>query len=221
MSKLKNLANSLGMSVTTVEVAEMNPVIFKTRAVGSLSGLTKDGDDFYIIDAKKNTADLVTVPSVRLAATAAFTTKDPSPFGKQAVDIAENFGLINSVTFTKADVQGLSNGHIQQVIKPLGLKVSDVTISAQNEVIFKNIVLKGGRIQGLTQDDGVYYDIDVKKNTATIINPTIVSEKAKADILAGKISDYVVIAENFGLITSITLTKEVASKPIVEATESI
>lgn len=206
MANIKNLASSLGLKVSTVEVAEMNPVIFKTKVVGAMSGLTKDGDNFYMVDTKKNIADVVTADSIKTAAIAGLTAKEATPFGNQAVAIAESYGLIKKVTLVKdAEANNGSTVSLNAVLTTLNLKVAEVDVSAQHEVIFKTKVLAGNLIQGLTQDEGQYYEIDTKKNTATIINPEIVATKAKEALLKGKPNDFSKIAETFGLINSITL----------------
>lgn len=94
---VKDFAKSVNMKVTDVEVAVQNDIIFSTKGIPSMSGLTKSGDDFYEIDIVANTATVVNAQALSDRA------KDDILAGKEteAVRFVQNFGLITALTLSK------------------------------------------------------------------------------------------------------------------------
>jgi hypothetical protein len=191
---------SSGLKLGAATIATMNPVIFKTQVIGSLPGLTKDGDKYFKLDTVNNTATEVTADNITEGAKKALESgKDKDGYLK----IAENFGLVREVSLVSDGNKTVEASWLPAYINvELGMKVTDVTVDVQNDIIFKTTGIN--EICGLTQDGSNYYDLDTKNNTATLVNPEIVAEKATKDILKGEITDYVQLATGFSLISAIT-----------------
>ena len=204
MSKITSVCESSNLKVTNIVVDEMNPIIFKTKVAPNVCGLTKDGDKYFKLDTRNNTAVEFNAALIKSGAETAATTGEDD---KGLLEIAENFGLIREITLEKTDrdTDGIASVFL---LKSLGLEVTDVSVIAQQDIIFKTIGIN--HIEGLTKDGSAHYKIDTKKNTATLINPQLVAEQAAKDILAGVSSDYTALADSFNLISKIMFKRSEA-----------
>lgn len=201
MSKINSYTKNSGLAVAGIEVTDVNSIIFSQKVVPSISGLTKDDGKFFKLDVQANKAIQITPATISAAATtAANDGKDVDGM----LNIAESYGLIAGVTFER-DVDADINGGADALglAKALNMDITDVTVEVQNAIIFKTTGIKN--IAGLTKDADKYYQIDTKKNTATLINADGVADKAKADFLAGKSTDFTILADRFSLVSSLTL----------------
>lgn len=202
-NQINAIASDLNLKVSAVTVATMNPVIFATKYLSGLSGsgIVKDGDKVYKIDTVKNTSVEVTSQSLSDAATAGLLALSDKNTSEIATAIS--FGLVKEITMTRADIA--TNGHsddVSRFAKDLGLKVLDVTIVPQNDVIFQAQGI--ANLDGLTELEGKYYKLDTVANTASIINPDAVAADAKKDIMKGKTTDLVRFVQRYNLISDIT-----------------
>lgn len=214
MSNLLSISAASALKVTSATVVAPNPIIFKNVVIKNLSGLTKDGDTYYQLDLKDNTATEVTAEGFAEQVKAGLLADKPTDFQRQAINMAENLQLITSVTYaTQWDAPSI-HGDLQDYVQKVGMKVQDVTIKVQNAIIFKTSVVS--KISGLVKDGDSFFELDLKNNSATLINPEEVAKLAKQDFLKGKSTNYTKIAQAFNLIESISLVK----KGAVDSTES-
>ena len=214
MSNLKSISAVSALKVSSATVVAPNPIIFKNVVIKNLSGLTKDGDTYYQLDLKDNTATEVTAEGFTEQVKAGLLADKPTDFQRQAINMAENLQLITAVTYGTSWDANMVTTDIQDFVQKVGMKVSDVAIKVQNEIIFKTSVV--GKIQGLVKDGDSFFELDLKNNSATLINPEEVAKLAKQDFLKGKATSYTKIAQAFNLIESISLVK----KGAVESTET-
>ena len=201
MSVLTAYAAAAQFSVVTAEVVEMNQIIFSAKAKGNLRNTIQEDGKEYRLDVESNSAIEITPASITEQATADIMAGK----GSEWVQLAEAFGLITKIRFKKDKSEAKGSTDLDDVLA-LGYKVTAVTVVPQNDIIFKTKGLQ--HIGGLTVEAGNYYKVDIDNNTATLINPQGVADKAAADILKGKNSDEVVLADYFNLITEITLEKK-------------
>lgn len=208
MSKFQSFAKTLGLKVATVSAQAINPVIFAAKVNANVFGdvVTIDGVP-HLVNVAKNTSDVLTPATVKDAAIAGFTAEKPSAFQATAIATTEAFGAVTAITFTKDGGVFLPMS-IKAFAKDAGMKVTDVEVATQNAVIFSTKGIPS--MSGLTKSGDDFYELDLVANTATIVNADALSEKAKADILAGKDSEAVRFVQNFGLVTSLTLSKTTA-----------
>jgi hypothetical protein len=199
MSTIISAAIAAGLKVSKIEIATMNPIIFKTQLIPEVCGLVEDGGKFYQLDVEKNTAELFTAETITKDALKAVKDLDED---SEAMCIAENYGLVTAVHLERSsdDADGCTS--VFDIRDELELKVSAVTVDIQNEIIFKTTGISN--LSGLTKDGSSYYKLDTAKNTATLINPQGVSEQATKDILAGKDTDFTRLADEFNLISKIS-----------------
>lgn len=205
MSKFKSFAKTLGLKVATVSAQAINPVIFATKVNANSFGDVVNIDGVpHLVNVAANTSDVLTPVTIKDAAIAGFTAEKPSAFQVTAIATTEAFGAVTTITFTKDG--GVSCPmSIKAFAKDVGMKVTDVEVATQNAVIFSTKGIPS--MSGLTKSGDDFYELDLVANTATIVNADALSEKAKADILAGKDSEAVRFVQNFGLVTSLTLSK--------------
>ena len=210
-SKFISTLLALGLSVKEVEVQVINPIVFKTSVNANNFGqIVKDGDKVYIIDTKGNTADELTPKTVQDLAIAGYTSAKPTDAQRAAISATEATGTLVKVVAEKNDkgtVLGLGTTTLSDLCKATGMEVVDVEVLVQNDIIFKTTGLK--TLPDLVQDDGKYYQIDVNKNEATVVDAESLKDQAVADIKAGKNTNASRFASAFGLISSITLQKKV------------
>lgn len=207
-SKFQSFAKTLGLKVATVSAQAINPVIFAAKVNANSFGdvVTIDGVP-HLVNVVANTSDVLTPATVKDAAIAGFTADKPSAFQVTAIATTEAFGTVTAITFTK-DGGVFCPMSIKAFAKDVGMKVTDVEVATQNAVIFSTKGIPS--MSGLTKSGDDFYELDLVANTATIVNADALSEKAKADILAGKDSEAVRFVQNFGLVTSLTLSKTTA-----------
>lgn len=205
MSKFKSFAKTLGLKVATVSAQAINPVIFATKVNANSFGDVVNIDGVpHLVNVAANTSDVLTPVTIKDAAIAGFTAEKPSAFQVTAIATTEAFGAVTAITFTKDG--GVSCPmSIKAFAKDVGMKVTDVEVATQNAVIFSTKGIPS--MSGLTKSGDDFYELDLVANTATIVNADALSEKAKADILAGKDSEAVRFVQNFGLVTNLTLSK--------------
>lgn len=98
---IKAFAKDVGMKVTDVEVATQNAVIFSTKGIPSMSGLTKSGDDFYELDLVANTATIVNADALSEKAKADLMAMKAT----DATRFVEAFGLVTSLTLSKTTAE--------------------------------------------------------------------------------------------------------------------
>jgi hypothetical protein len=201
MSTITAYAAAAQLSVVEVTVVEMNPIIFSAKVKGNLRNTIQEDGKIYRLDVESNSAIEITAASITEQA----KTDIMAGKGSEWVQIAEAFGLITKISFKKDKSEAKGSTDLDDALS-LGFKVTAVTVVPQNDIIFKTKGLQ--HIEGLTEDSGNYYKLDIESNTATLINPQGVADKAAADILKGKNSDEVVLADYFNLITTITLEKK-------------
>jgi len=208
MSKLLNHANNANLVVAEATVDTLNPIIFKAKVIGNLNGITVSDGKHYRINTKTNSAEEITAESLTKSAKKALSKgvdKDGS------LSLAEDFGLISAVSFkvnTDKDSSASGSTDILRLASALNMKIAEIEVATQHEIIFKTIGIQ--RISGLTKDGAQYYNIDTKRNTATLINPEGIAAQAKADFLKGKDSDFTALANSFNLITSVSLVRKEA-----------
>lgn len=206
MSKVVSLAASLGMSVTAVEVAEINAIVFKTAVDKKQFGqITTDGSDTYIIDVKNNTAEKLTPATVKDLAVAGYKAEIMSMAQASAVAASESTGTVLAVTMVKDGTGTIRPASIASFCKAAKFEVTDVEVETQNDIIFKTNGIKS--IDGLVKDGADYYQIDVVNNTATVVNAAALSKQAVADFMSGKNTSATAFAETFGLIKTISFKK--------------
>lgn len=94
---LKDFAKANSMKVTAVEVATQNDIIFSTKGIPSISGLTESDGTFYALDITANTATVVNAEALSAKA------KQDLLDGKDtdATRFVTSFGLIQSLTLSK------------------------------------------------------------------------------------------------------------------------
>ena len=203
-STLIAYAGSAGLTVKDVTIAHLNPVIFAAKLVETLPGLTKQGGKHFQIDTKRNKAIEVTAETIADGAKKAIKKQNDKD-GYLA--IAEQFGLVTSVTFEAGDSDDDAFGctALTAVTAGLDMKITDVKIVAQNDIIFATTGIN--ELDNLTKSGKDMYKLDTKRNTATLINPKMVAKQAKKDLLASKSTDYTQLADNFNLISAITFEK--------------
>lgn len=208
MSKFNSFAKTLGLKIATVSAQAINPVIFAAKVNANSFGdvVTIDGVP-HLVDVVANTSDVLTPATVKDAAVAGFTAEKPTAFQTTAIATTEAFGAVTAITFTKAGGVSCPQS-IKAFAKSVNLKVTDVTVAVQNEVIFSTKGIPS--MSGLTKSGDDFYELDLVSNTATVVNAEALSEKAKADILAGKDSEAVQFVQNFGLVTALSMSKAVA-----------
>lgn len=206
MSRIKSFAKTLGLKVVSADVADINPVIFQAKVDATAFGDVVVVDNVpNLINVSANTATPLTPASVRTATISGLTTAKMDSFQTVSVSTSETCGTISAVSFEK-DGDASSAMDVISFCKANGFKVTAVEVAAQNEVIFSTKGVKS--ISGLTEHDGSLYQIDVASNTATVVNAQALSEKAVADFLANKdATDATRFAEQFGLITALTISK--------------
>ena len=210
MSNLKSISTASALKITSATVVAPNPIIFKNVVIKNLSGLTKDGDTYYQLDLKDNTATEITAEGFAAQVNAGLLADKPTDFQRQAINMAENLQLITEVTYSNQWDALMVTTDIQDFVQKVGMKVSDVSVKVQNEIIFKTSVV--GKISGLVKDGDNFFELDLKNNSATIINPEEVAKIAKQDFLRGKATNYTKIAQAFNLIESLSLVKKGASE---------
>ena len=202
MSKILNYSACASLTPTSIKIDEMNSIIFKTAVIDHMSNITTTGGKHYVLNLKSNTAVEITPASIKKGAVKAVkASKDKHDY----LQIAEEFGLIKELTFTQSTVASDCDfgNSLSSLCDTLNLKVKDITIVAQNDLIFAH---KGvDLIDNLTKDSGKLYQLDTKRNTATLVNPESIAKKATKDFLKGKLSDETYLSEAFNLITSVTL----------------
>jgi len=202
-NSITNQAASNNLKVSAVTVDAMNPIIFSSKYLTTLAGasIVKDGDKVYKIDTVSNDAVEITAQSIADAAIDGLlsdTRKNDSE-----IDTALQFGLVKSIKMIRPDTATSAHCSVSMVTfaKALKLKILDVKVDAQNDIIFQ---AKGvSTLDGLTELEGKYYQLDTVANTASIINPKAISKDVKTDLLKGKDTDLVRFAERFNLISSI------------------
>ena len=200
MSKINQFTKSSGLKVTSANVQDINAIIFKTKIVPNMPGLTKDGDSFYKLDTKNNKAVEVTASSITDGAQKALV-KGTDKHGYLA--IAEAFNLVDSVTFDTSDSEGTGASSLTNLLTSINMKVTAVKIVPQNDIIFKTTGIH--TLANLTKDGSSYYQLDTKKNTASLVDPESVAKQAKKDMLKGVVSDFTLLADSFNLISSLTI----------------
>lgn len=200
---ISNQAQANNLKVVEVAVNAMNPIIFASKYLNTLSGasIVKVDNKVFKIDTVSNDAVEVTAQAIADAAITGLlsdTRKNDSE-----IDTALAFGLVKSIKMVRPDTATSgTSGSMVDFAKTLKLKILDVTVDTQNEIIFQ---AKGvSTLDGLTELEGKYYQLDTIANTATIINPAAISKDVKADLLKGKDSSLVRFAERFNLISEIT-----------------
>ena len=122
--------------------------------------------------------------------------------------IAEQFGLVTSVTFKvdeSDDDSVFGCTALTAVTSGLDMKITAAKVEAQHDIIFATTGIK--ELDNLTKSGKDYYKLNTKKNTATLIDPKGVAKQAKKDLLAGKNNDVTQLADNFNLISSITFER--------------
>lgn len=206
---------SLGLAVKAAEVQEINSIIFATKVNAHSFGdvVSIDGVP-HLIDVKANTSDILTPATIVEAAKAGLVADKPSAFQEVAVSTSEAFGAVTSVTFTKDGGVSCPQS-IKAFAKATGMKVIDVTIAVQNDVIFSTKGIPS--ISGLTEKDGEFYQIDLVANTATIVNAAALSAQAKTDILADKETDATRFVSSFGLIQELVFSKTAGTPEAIVA----
>ena len=205
MSKLILAATALSLKAVEIEASTINPIIFDTKVIPSAPGLTKHDGKYYMLDTVKNTSVEVTPEGLTKKALADFKS------GKSSFEAvtAENYGMITKVIFefdADADIKCTGMGSISNLCKALDLKVEDVAVDPQNEIIFSTKVV--GTLSGLQKKGSDYYKLDTQKNTATLIDPNGMAKAAVADFTAGKRTDATDVAEAFCLIRKLVLVKK-------------
>lgn len=208
-SKFTNFGTTLGLKVSSVEVQKINPIIFATKVNTGSFGNVVDNDGVpTLIDVVANTAEPLTPATVVDAAKTGFIADKPSVFQATAIATSEAFGAVTEITFVKAGGTTLGIQSIKAFTKDNGMKVTDIEIAVQNDVIFSTKGIPS--MSGLTEKDEKFYAIDIVANTATVVNAEALSTQAKEDILAGKETEATRFVTSFGLITSMTLAKPAA-----------
>ena len=206
MSKLLNYSTNALLSVTDTKVAEINPIIFQTKLLPSLAGLTKFKGKHYALDTRSNTSVLITNKSIRKGAIKAIEKgRDTTGYLK----IAEDFNLIQEVTLKRDEtVEGNCDFGcaLEDLLDDLKFKVTKVKVMPQNSVVFNTVGVE--HISNLTKHKKSLYVLDTRNNAATLVNPERIAEQAVKDLLKGKTTDYTILSDQFNLITSITLTRK-------------
>jgi len=193
-------AAAAGLTAKESTISDINGIVFKTVVLPKTPNLTKDGDNYYQVDAVKNTAVEFTPDAIKTgAATALDKNKDTDGY----LATAENCGLVTSLSFVRGEKAGTGNSNITSVAKALGLKVASITVDTQNDIIFRKEGL--AQINDLVEDAGKYYTMDVAKNTATLVDAKAMATSAKKDITAGKDTDAARLAQAFNLVSAVTL----------------
>jgi len=206
MSHFKSFAQTLGLKVASVEVQAINPVIFATKVShGSFGNVVDNNGIPTLIDVTANTAEALTPTTIVDAAKAGFVSDKPTAFQTVAINTSEVFGAVTKVVFAKCGGVEYQTA-IKEFAKSKNMKVTDVTVAVQNDVIFSTKGIPSMR--GLTKSGDNFYELDLVANTATVVNAEALSEKAKADILAGKDTEATRFATSFGLITKMIMSKE-------------
>lgn len=197
------LLSAAHLTIDSAEIVEINPIIFKTKVLNNLAGLTVSDGVHYKVDTVKNTAIEVTASAISTNAKSALENKKDAD---GSLAIAESFGLIQSLKLVH-DAKGDSTACVDllSVARNLGMKITDVEVAEQNDIIFRTTGIK--MLGNLTEDDKKYYVLDTAKNTATLINPQAIAERAAKDFLKGKSSDFTALASRYKLVTSVTLQK--------------
>lgn len=220
-NSINTFAAAHNLVVDTVKVDKMNSVIFSTSFVPTLHGsdIVKDGDSVCRIDVKANTAVEITPDTIASEAKDALIAGNGKTPG--SVSAAINFGLVKKIVMkrnTGASTSGFSSP-IAGFAKSLGLVVTKVDVDVQNDIIFQTQGIK--QISGLDIHDGQYFKLDTVANTATLVDPAGVAAQAKADLLKGKTSDLTDFAQNYNLITAVTMevkkAKVAADAPATDA----
>lgn len=206
---INTFAKNHNLKVSDVTVDKMNSIIFSTTFVPTLSGsdIVKDGDKVFRINVAANTSDKITPATLAKEAKDALIANDGS--NPSSVDAAVRFGLVKKLVLSRSD-KG-TNGRDMSVAafaKSLGLKVVDVTVDVQNDVIFETQGVK--QIEGLDIHDGKYFKLDTVANTATLIDAAAVADQAKEDLVKGKTTNLTVFAQYYNLISSVTFAAKSA-----------
>lgn len=206
---INTFAKNHNLKVSDVTVDKMNSIIFSTTFVPTLHGsdIVKDGDKVFRINVAANTSDKITPATLAKEAKDALIANDGS--NSSSVGAAVQFGLIKKLVLSRSD-KG-TNGRDMAVAafaKSLGLKVVDVTVDVQNDIIFETQGVK--QIEGLDIHDGKYFKLDTVANTATLIDAAAVADQAKEDLVKGKTTNLTAFAQAYNLISSITFAAKSA-----------
>ena len=207
---ITTFAAAHNLVVDSVKVDKMNKVIFSTSFVPTLCGsdIVRDGDKVCRIDVAANTAVDITPTTIAKEAKDALTAGNGAT--PSSVQAAIQFGLVKKIVMKVGDkgTSGHSTG-IAAFAKSLGLVVTKADVAVQNDVIFQTQGVK--QIAGLDVHDGKYFKLDTVANTATLIDPEGIAEQAQADLIKGKRTDLTDFAQNYNLITAVTMEVKGAS----------
>jgi len=206
---INTFAKNHNLKVSDVTVDKMNSIIFSTTFIPTLCGsdIVKDGDKVFRINVAANTSDKITPATLAKEAKDALISNDGSNLS--SVGAAVQFGLIKKLVLSRSD-KG-TNGRDMSVAsfaKYLGLKVVDVAVDVQNDIIFETQGVK--QIEGLDIHDGKYFKLDTVANTATLIDAAAVADQAKEDLVKGKTTNLTAFAQAYNLISSITFAAKSA-----------
>jgi len=199
MSKIINYAKSAFLKVDSIEMDNINPIIFKTTILSTLPNLTKDGDKYYQLNTRNNTAIEISAKTIKAGALKAVEKGKDS---KGYLAIAEDFGLIKSVKMTRDFDQDGGCTALTTMTHGLNMDVTEVVIDVQQDIIFKNRGID--ELSDLTKEGKKFYKLDIKRNKAVVVNPSMVGKTAKKDLLAGDTTEFTSMVDDFNLISSIT-----------------
>ena len=203
-STILAFAAAAGLVAKESTISDINGIVFKTVVLPKTPNLTKDGDNYYQVDAVKNTAVEFTPDAIKAGAVKALD-KNKDTDGYLAT--AEDCGLVTSLSFVRGEKAGTGNSDITALAKTLNLKVASIKVDTQNSIIFRKEGL--AQIKDLVEDAGKYYTMDVAKNEATLVDADAMAKSAKKDIVAGKDTDASRLAQAFNLVSSVTfVTKD-------------
>lgn len=200
MSKILTYAAAAGLVASENTINDINNIVFKTVIVPRTPNLTKDGNNYYQVDAVKNTAVEFTPAAIKIGAVKAL---DNNSDKNGYLATAENCGLVTSISLVRSNEAGTGTGDIKALAKALDLKIASVTVDVQNDIIFRKEGLSS--ISGLVEDAGKYYTMNTAKNTATLVDPGAMAKAAEKAIKDGKSNDAVALAEAFNLVSAVTL----------------
>jgi len=202
---INKFAKNHNLVVAAVTVEKMNKVIFASSFVPTLRGsdIVKEDGVVYRIDTVANTSVEITPKTIADEAKAAIVGNTGK--NQSSVGAAVHFGLVKKIKFdvNTGDATSGSDMSVKDFAKTLGLKITAATVAVQNDVIFQTQGVN--QIAGLDIHDGQYFKLDTVANTATLINAEAIAEQAQADLIKGKDTDITRFAQNYNLITSLTL----------------
>jgi len=199
---ITNFAKANNLKVASIDLADLNSIIFKTKYVKTLSGasIVKDGDKVFKLDIVSNDAVEITPASITKSAVSAFLD------GKVNDDsnVAVQYGLVKKLVLTTADTAvNSASSSIRELAKLLKLDVLEVEVKAQNAIIFQTQGVK--QLSGLDIYDGKYFKLDTVANTATVIDADGIAAQATKDIIAGKSTELTDFVLRYNLVKSLTL----------------